>query len=59
MLLCGFKTYLVRRRTKTQIYNRALFEQLESGWAYSRSVEDETEQRTKTTKQDTVLKQGK
>ena len=31
LLLCGFKTYLVRRRTKTQKYKGALFEQLESG----------------------------
>ena len=29
----GFKTYLVRRRTKTQKYKGAAFEQLESGWA--------------------------
>ena len=28
------KTFLVRRRTKTQKYKGALFEQLESGWAY-------------------------
>ena len=32
--LCGFKTILVRRRTKTKKYEGALFEQLESGWAY-------------------------
>ena len=31
--LFGFKTYLVRRRTKTQKCKGALFEQLESGWA--------------------------
>ena len=42
----GFKTYVLRWRTKTQKYKGALFEQLESGWA-SRSVEDETEQKTR------------
>ena len=37
----------MRRRTKIQKYKGALFEQLESGWAYRRSVEDETEQKTR------------
>ena len=31
---CGFKTFLARRRTKTQKYKGAQFEQLECGWAY-------------------------
>ena len=31
--LFGFKTYLVRRCTKTQKYKEAVFEQLESSWA--------------------------
>ena len=35
----AFKTYVVRRRTKTQKYKGALFEQLESNWAEPRSVE--------------------
>ena len=41
------KTILVRRSTETQKYKGALLEQLDSGWADSRSVEDATEQKTR------------
>ena len=44
-----FKTILVRRRSKTQKYKGALFEQLESGWA--KVNKDETEQKQDNKKQ--------
>ena len=49
----------MRRRNKTQKYKGALFEQLESGWAYSRSAEDETDQKTRQRDKTQGSKQGK
>ena len=54
-----FKIYLVRRRTKTQKYKGAVFEQLESGWAYVSSVENETKQKTRQQNKTQGSKQGK
>ena len=58
-MFLGFKTYLMRRHNKTQKYKGALFEQLESGWAKSRSVGDETEQKTRQQNKTHGSKQGK
>ena len=53
------KTSLVQRRTKTQKYKGALFEKLESGWAYPLLVEDETEQKARQQNKTQGSKRGK
>ena len=57
--LFGFKTYLVRRRTKTQKYKGAVFEQLGERLGLARSVENETKQKTRQQNKTHVSKQGK
>ena len=49
----------LKLQTKTQKYKGALLEQLESGWAKKRSVEDETEQKTRQQNKTQGSKQGK
>ena len=57
--LLGFKTYLVRRRTKTQKYKGAVFEQLGERLGLARSVENETKQKTRQQNKTQGSKQGK